>query len=445
MLANGQQDETRLRGLTGLAWCHFRLKNDQEAVNFFDRLIQQAPDSIYAKEAKIARARSLQRLRQFEEALTAYVEIVKQPERDRRWSMATLAAASLLDERNDLEEANRLLELLIRHQELNDRMDQVWYQLGWVMHKQGHADEAVSAFSKIHHEYPESEYWADATFRLAEAAFNADRFNEASKLLTTITQQAPGQSDPRITPYAIYLTTKIALKRERWPDVIASSDRLIRQFPSSSIVSTAEFLQAEAYYQQRSFRQAMKQFEQLANSNGSESSSWQPLVLLRMAQIKASERDWPKVRELINKLRTDFPDFDRTYEVDYLDGRQFSAAGDFVKARTAFQRTIDSSDGQFTETAAKAQWMIGESYMHQNNFPNALRAYLKTEMVYDYPQWRSAALLQAGKCYEHTRQVDEARKVYQRIDNELPKTSFHAAARKRLNRLSIPPPKNDIP
>ncbi len=445
MLTKGQNNETQLRGLTGLAWCHFRQKNDQEALLCFDRLIARAPDSIYAKEAKLARARSLERLSQKEKALTAYLEIVEQPERDQRWSTATLAAATLLDEQSELEEAIRLLNLLVRRPELNQQMDQVWYQLAWVKQKQEQADAAAAAFNKIHHEYPESEYWADATFRLAEFAFDADRLKEASKLLAMIVQRDPDQSDPRITPYAIYLSLKIALKKERWPDVIALSARLIRQFPSSPLVSTAKFWQAEGNYQQRNFPEAMQNFEQLAKSEASESTSWQPIVLLRMAQIQASERDWSKVRELLSKLRVEFPDFDRNYEVDYLDGRQFSAAGDFVKARTAFQRTIDSIDGQYTETAAKAQWMIGESYMHQNNFERALRAYLKGEMVYDYPQWRAAALLQAGKCYEHMRQVNEARKVYQRMNDELPLTSFHAAARKRLSRLTVSPPQNDIP
>ena len=34
-----------------------------------------------------------------------------------------------------------------------------------------------------------------------------------------------------------------------------------------------------------------------------------------------------------------------------------------------------------TETAAMAQWMIGETFFHQNNYDEALRAYSRVEIL----------------------------------------------------------------
>jgi len=55
-----------------------------------------------------------------------------------------------------------------------------------------------------------------------------------------------------------------------------------------------------------------------------------------------------------------------------------------------------------------AQWMIGESYLHQKKYHDAIRAYLRGEGLYDFPKWQAVSLLQAGKCYEALGQWREA-------------------------------------
>ena len=130
-----------------------------------------------------------------------------------------------------------------------------------------------------------------------------------------------------------------------------------------------------------------------------------------------------------------------------MPGQRLVAAAQFDESRTSFQEAIDDPRGQFTETAAKAQWMIGETYLHQNAAEQALRAYLKVDMLYDYPEWRAAALLQAGKCYERLGKIPNARKLYERITTEIPATEYHATAQQRLLQIKAgtpAPPKNRI-
>ena len=60
------------------------------------------------------------------------------------------------------------------------------------------------------------------------------------------------------------------------------------------------------------------------------------------------------------------------------------------------------------------------------------QAYHRTEGLYDYPRWRAAALLQAGKCHEMKGQWSEAVELYSQILQELPTTRFAAKATNRL-------------
>ena len=71
-----------------------------------------------------------------------------------------------------------------------------------------------------------------------------------------------------------------------------------------------------------------------------------------------------------------------------------------------------------------AQWMIGESYFHQENYDAALREYLRVEILYAYPRWQAAALLQAGKCQELLGRRKEAAELYARLIKAYPNTEF---------------------
>ena len=105
-------------------------------------------------------------------------------------------------------------------------------------------------------------------------------------------------------------------------------------------------------------------------------------------------------------------------------GRALAAQADFDGARKRYLKVVRSATGGKTETAAMAQWMIGESYFHQENYDAALREYLRVEILYAYPRWQAAALLQAGKCQELLGRRKEAAELYARLIKAYPNTEF---------------------
>ena len=127
-----------------------------------------------------------------------------------------------------------------------------------------------------------------------------------------------------------------------------------------------------------------------------------------------------------------FPDFPQLHEVDYLLGRYYMNRAELDDAREAYQRAIVSATGAKTETAAMAQWMIGETYFMQREFNPAIKAYHRVEVLHSYPQWQAAALLQAGKCHEMLGQWDEATKLYAQILKVYPATRVAEKATLRL-------------
>jgi TolA-binding protein len=141
---------------------------------------------------------------------------------------------------------------------------------------------------------------------------------------------------------------------------------------------------------------------------------------------------------LVEKVRRGWPHCEQQQEVDYLWGRCLAAEAKFDEARAAYARVIGAVAQSKTETAAMAQWMIGETYLHQQRYDDAIREYLRVEALYGYPQWQAAALIEAGKCYEALGRRADAAEIYNRIVEKYGQTAFCDEARQRLRSESAP-------
>ena len=106
--------------------------------------------------------------------------------------------------------------------------------------------------------------------------------------------------------------------------------------------------------------------------------------------------------------------------------------GRFREARTAYERVSASLAGHMSETAAMAQWMIGETYFHQKDYEQAIPAYLRIETLCEFPHWRAGGLLQAGKCFEIRYDYKAAIELYARLLKKYPDTPFREEASRRL-------------
>jgi TolA-binding protein len=98
---------------------------------------------------------------------------------------------------------------------------------------------------------------------------------------------------------------------------------------------------------------------------------------------------------------------------------------------------VRSPQGEGTEAAARAQFMIGETYFHQRNYATALREFLRVEILYDYPAWQAASLLEAAKCHEQLEQWRPAVELYDRLLTDFPETELRDEAARRLQAARV--------
>ncbi|MEX1042046.1 MAG: tetratricopeptide repeat protein [Pirellulaceae bacterium] len=419
------------QGLAGLAWCQVTSSHAEDSEATIAELTRRYPDSPLLPAVLLIQAKSLEGPDP-PRAIGMYRRLLEeepQPE-DKYRANAALRLVALLEQTGQKEEAIAVYQQLLADPIIGLNTDELTYRQAWCHFDLQDWDAAQTKFLELHQRSPQSSYWGDATYRLAEIAMTRQDQAEAVEYLDTILAR---ENLGDITNYARYMRGHIAIGNGDWETVARQMDRLSESSSDEPLRSMAAYWAGEAQFKQGEFEAARQRLERLVSDNLGRDLTTNQVAKLRLAQIAANLDDWEDARHRAERLIEDHPEFDQRYEVDYLIGRCDARQAKFSSARQAYGRVVQSERGRTTETAAMAQWMIGETYFHQHDYPAAIRAYAKVGALYNYPHWKAAALLQIGKCHEAQEQWSEAAGYYREITEDFAESTYAADAELRLS------------
>jgi cellulose synthase operon protein C len=421
-----------VKGLAGLGWSQFKAGQLNEAAATFERVLQTSPPDDLAAEISFARGQVLEKLDQLDPALALYDCVVEKYPASVQRPDALYAAARLRMKLRQYRDAAALYEKLARDYPQYARLDAALYDWAWTVGAAEKPAEADKLYARLRKDYPKSRYFADATYRLAERAFESQDAVAANALLDELLAAKP---EPPVRESALYLRAQVALLGKDWAKIRLAFQRLLDEFPETRQRMLAEFWIAECDYREKNYDEAGKRLEDLAKRIPGRQEPWMAMIALRRAQIAIGRKNWDEACSLASGIEKDFPDFSQQYEADLVLGRCLANRAEFEEARSAYGKVIRSPAGEKTETAAMAQWLIGETYFHQKNFDAALREYLRVDILYAYPAWQALALLEAAKCHEELHDAKQAEACYQKILDRYAGTPSAKQAKERMEDL----------
>jgi TolA-binding protein len=309
-----------------------------------------------------------------------------------------------------------------------EQMDAVLYRRARLLEIEHQEKQAAELFERMRLEFPNSQFAQQATLWLAERALADDQIERVSPLLSAFDKST---ARPAALERALLLEGQLAMAQHRWVAVEPPLAKLLAEFPSGARADTARYLIAEAAFRRSDFESALEGFAALSGQTATANSPRAPMIELRRAQALAQLKRWNEAEEIAAAIEARFPDFERQHEADYLVGRCRAAAADFDGAREAYRKTIASPGALGSETRAIAQWMLAETYFHQEEYATALAEYERLDESCKFPRWLAAALLQSGKCREQLGQWSAAVETYERLLKKYPDSEFSAEANQR--------------
>ena len=311
---------------------------------------------------------------------------------------------------------------------------EVLFQLAWVHQDLGDPVKSISNFVQLVNNHTDSKYWPDAAYRIAKQNVSTKNYAGAKELIAKIL--AVADLPEAIATRTYFLAGKVAFAEQDWPIVETAMQTFSNKASSDKTRLTAKYFMAEALFQQQKNDRAIEAFNELHQSVQSLPNEYQPWVWLRKASLQMFAGDAISAAKLATEGRQRFKDFDSIYEFDFLIARGLESEGLLNDARQQFEKVIASPNGSKTAAAAHSQWRIGETYFHQEKYKLAIAEYYKVDSLYAYPNWRAAALLQAGKCQEHLANPKNATKLYQQLLDRYPNSEFAAEARGRMSQIN---------
>lgn len=440
--------------IRGLAWAQFKQKQMDEAAKTYAKVLQQFPNHRLIPECEYYRAEALKESGQLEEALTAFdallrkvpVETPAQPaaELQSPWLFsyrAGLQSARLHRREKRVKEADTAYEELLKRFPKPDRLDQLLDEWALLNYDAARYERADAIFRRIVDETPESDLADNARLSLAESDLIAERLEVARKAFEELL--ASEKSDAEVKERSLYQLLTLAVDQQRWSDVRQLADRVTSDFPASphrwyATYSIAESVLADPKATEQELEGARVRLESLRNEQENpdvRTLAWFDRVWVLLAEIAFRQKKYDDIEVTVAELRQRPAKSAFLYQAEEVLGRGYKqqAPPKFDEARKAFERVLADPVADKTETAAKCQFLIGETLFLQEKWAEAFLAYQKVYANYAYPDWQAAALLQSGKCDEQQSQWKEAASTYRLLIGKFP-TSMHAVdAKQRLD------------
>ena len=406
--------------------------DDVEAQRRLSQLVSEYPASSYAKldhhlaashtSAKLHQAFALKRDGRHDAALAALTTLGadQQTDPDLRGE-AWWQAGTLFKSLRQYDAAHAQLRRLVSELPKHARASQARLALAMLAADRGDRAVASAQFRQIHSKFPDSIESLEAAYWLAANAADENYTDDARRWAETLLENVlhwDGKSGDvervrKLQLYGRFLLARIDLDAKQWEAAEARLEALQAEPDACGLALPAEFWMAECRYRLGDLAVARERFESLARRTANSGEAWAGMPRLRLAQIDARRQRWLDVLETLKQLEQEHPAFGLQGEVHYLRGRALAGRGQMRDARASYREVLSDAESQGSETAAMAQWMIGETYFHQGDYSRARAAYQKVIDEHDHPKWRGRAALQLGKCWELDAQWDEALKVYE--------------------------------
>ncbi len=328
-------------------------------------------------------------------------------------------------------------------------------ELGWSLVDAEKPAEADRVFERLLKEHPDSPFAADARFNLAESANLRKKYAEVIRLLSPLVaagaaegksaEGTPGttsktkagsdlQSDSlrRLLPAVLYRLGRTQAELKDWAPAIVTLDRLLTEFPKSVYRREARYLRAESALQTGDAAGALAGFSALLRepAEPTDPKGWARAIALKQIQSWIAAKQWKEALEGAAAMKSKLVGGDPALaELDFASGQALAGLARLDEARAAFERVIDASGKG--DLGARALLMRGEAYFHQDKLHEALRDFLKVDILYEAPRWQAAALLEAGKVYERLDQWADAAETYGRLLARFPKEAPASQATRR--------------
>lgn len=358
-------------------------------------------------------------------------------------------AASIYAGFKQIDEADKLWQLAYRQVSKLQPADQgIGPDLlnDWAAHQYnaGHPEKADELYQKLYETYPDSELVPKARLYVAEGHASAGRAVQARELYELLNTDPKVSADVRRDALVSWM--KLEAHLQNWKEAQRIAEVITQSFAKSPLAYEARFCIGEAQVQQGLYKEGFATLSDLrADPALPPDAEWRPHLELLWAesQLSLEEHDKTLLRTALDEFLTKNTSPELADQAHEILGQADYKEGKFEEARKHLQLVVDSKASEKTELAARAQLMIGDSYLQQRKYESAVLSYEKVYSNYSFPDWRAPALFQIGMCDMTMKEWAKAKSTFEQLITEFPDAEKSKEARTLLETVKMNLPASD--
>lgn len=409
-----------------------RARRYRPAAGHFARASESLPDAPLAAEALYQQGQALLLLEEYaaaDEVFAAFLErhaghrrmpwvlaqrVITCSRRDRCADALEVVAQA---ERGGLAEVDASLQAAVR------------YEKAWCLRKLGEQEKAGEVYRSLL-AGPDTGLRLHATLELAEIEAQAKRHAQAADLLRGLRreiEQRPNELSRAAVANATYRLGICEFELGRMKEAAELLEEFVGAFGEHELAASASFFCGEALYQAGQHARAARHLTRVVEEH--EEGDLHAPSLLRLGETLSALQRWAPSEKAFTDYLERYGDREQWFQAQFGIGWARENQSRYAEAIAAYTKVAARHQGP---TAARAQFQIGECLFAQKKYDDAVREFLKVDILYAYPEWSAAALYEAGRCFEALGKLVEAREHFKTVAERHEQTRWAELATQRL-------------
>lgn len=410
-----------------LAYVAMAEEKHDEAARHFNALAAENPDHELAADAglqqgiiEIRRESYSQGQKLIRRFLNAHPDHVKADQAYFYMGMA-------FSRQEQWEEAGEYFQNVYERFPSSTMRDRALYELAWCEKGRKRNEQAASHYEVLLREFPDSPLQPEAVFELAELEYEGGNYDRAAARLNSIIDE-PATNDLR--ERAIYRLGWNLFAKGDMADAARAFETLLNDYPDTAKASVALYQAGEARLKVKEFEEAYRHFKRLTERKD---DAYREQSLLRLGECAALTQRWQESENVYRRFEREKPDSAFLNRALFGQGWALENRGKYRDAIKAYEKVL--ARGGADETTARSQFQIGECHFSLEDYNEAVKALIKVEVMYAYPQWSAKALLETARALALPGNTEEAKARYREVIAKYPDSDAATVAKEQLNSL----------
>ncbi len=384
-----------------------------DALQSYEQVLTQFPDSDQAKTALFQSAITCQKLGQTDNARRRFSQYAEKYASEPNAELALLQVIQIDLDTKAFQSAHREALDFIQSHGTSPKIDIAYYKKSVAATGLKQYEDAASGFKAIVDNYPGSKLSAESLYGLAVSYENSERSQEA---LATYEDFMSRFSDH-------------ALVRDVLPRI------------GYLYVQTEQFEKMSVFYQDLIFNKPQVKID-------TDGAFW-------LIQYLLDKKDYDVLNRILDMLPTRFADKNLNHEMEFFKGEAAMGKKDYEQAVSHYTQALSSKpEGNFVphaylglgiaqaalaqdaeaeknfnealkydseiKVAMRARFEIANLRLKAQDLENAAKSFMMVAILYEDPKYTPPSLYKAGECFRALGKVEEAVNAFTELKNKYP-------------------------